>query len=764
MSQVGFSLSQISPKDTRHVRWNDSLGYKSKYEDLSLRISRVLGTDRSLKTDELDESLQQSVRRLEKVKESSALLHQEATKLSLSRGEDVLALSQARPKFIDSDEEDYSFSIRHKVKASRQLQAADVISNPEVLEFIEHHFRGKSVIKTSQFIASLEFEFPELLESSQVKQDLEEVLSLDADKHTISLNALEIFTRDKGLQASVGELAEGSIKQELNDKTELNQAILEELMQLKEMLETKSAAQEAKEQDLKDWEEQLDRREKSLVEEVAGQVEALYKQHALKIKQESTALMKRMGAMERAVSDQLKLIKAKQQLLASKEQAAFKSPLSEQLGSKNKARIQGLEKTQEFMKGRVAALEREVAQARQQVTKLTEELARAKARNAMLEQSLNDRKTRPVEISEVPKAPQSPQKEEPVKPSGEIQLSLKTLHNLLSCLRLTLPLYCQPVKSQSLSASVMSVKSSLTAADEVKGFLGEILYPSFNGVVCGFVELLPFVFKSKRPDVQLTILWTLWDVLAFTYAEESRPEGDQQFLPQMLEFNASTELWRLKLQKARGSGHALYPLFANVGVHKVLSSCLQKFIEARSKQADSRRDCMFICLAACFLTLLLSTSKKHVLGALELLQGWLGAAEQEQSVIEVVLNDLKGSAAVLIGLVSRGDVEVRIAASTLLLGLSRTHSASLIAQLQCGESAKRLCEAVKYAILEGKRAGEKSELEENLVILLEKCSYDAELQETVRENELLQVLSERVMDLPEEEFYVSNLKAIVQRV
>jgi hypothetical protein len=68
------------------------------------------------------------------------------------------------------------------------------------------------------------------------------------------------------------------------------------------------------------------------------------------------------------------------------------------------------------------------------------------------------------------------------------------------------------------------------------------------------------------------------------------------------------------------------------------------------------------------------------------------------------------------------------------------------------------------AILEEKQAGEKSELEEDRVILLEKCSYDAELQETVRDNELIHVQSERVEDMPEEECYVSNLKATVQRV
>jgi len=724
----------------------------------------VLGTDRSLKADELDDDFQQSVRRLEKVKESSEQLKLEASKLSRKSEPDPLTLTQSRPKFVDSDEEDYSFSVKQKARASKLLRPKDVISNPEVLEFIDHHFKGKTSIKTSQFIASLEFEFPDILESDQAKQDLEEVLSLDPDKKTISLNALEIFTRDKGLQGSISELAGSSLKKELTDKTELNNAILEELLQLKEMLEVKSADLADREASLDDWESQIEDRESSLMEQIQGQMEELFKQNTQKIKQESTALMKKMGAMERAMSDQLKLIKTKQQLIASKEMAASKSVLSEPLSAKSKARIMNLEKSNEFLKGRVSGLEKELTQSKQQVTKLTEELARSKARNAMLEQSLIDVKHKVIEVVDVPKA-QSPKKpEEPAKPSGEIQLSLKTLHNLLSCLRLTLPLYCQPVKSHSPSASVMSVKSSLTALDEVRGFLGEILYPSFNGVVCGFVELLPFVFKSKRPDVQLTILWTLWDVVAFTYAEEARPEGEQQFLPQNLEFNATTELWRKKLLKVRGKGQPLYPLFSNRSVHKVLSLYLQKFIEVRSKQADSRKDCMFISLAACFLSLLLSASKKHIIGSLSLLRSWLSEAEQEQSVSEVVLSDLKGSIAVLIGLVAKGDSEVRVAASELLLGLSVNQSASLISQLQNGECANRLCQAVMSAIIEAKREGENSELEVNLVIVLEKCSYDSDIQDAIRESDLLRVLSARVGDLPGDDFYVSNLKAIIQRV
>lgn len=769
MYQEGFSLNQISPKDAKHVRWNDSAGgISSKYDNLSLRISRVLGTDRSLRPDELDDGLQESVKRLEKVRESSAKLRLQTSKPAKAEPK-ALVMSQARPRFIDSDEDDDSFSIKQKVKANKKLEVEDVISNPEVLEFITHHFKGKTSIKTQQFLASLEFEFPDLLESDQVKQDLEEVLSLDPEKNAISLNALEIFTRDKGLKSSVADLAGASLKRELSDKAELNQTILEELLQLKEMLEHKTADLSEKEASLEDWEKQVEDRERCLFEQVQQQVDEQFKHYALKIRQESTALMKKMGSMERAVSDQLKLIKAKQQLIANKELGASKTSHAEPMTGKVKARIMNLEKNnvivrQEYMKGRVAGLEKEVLQSKQHISKLTEELARSKARNAMLEQSITERKQRPADVVEVLKASSPKKPEEPAKASGEIQLSLKTLHNLLSCLRLTLPLYCQPVKSHSPSASVMSVKSSLTAADEVRGFLGEILYPSFNGVVCGFVELLPFVFKSKRPDVQLTILWTLWDVVAFTYAEEARPEGDQQFLPQNLEFNPATELWKMKLQKSRVKGQALYPLFANPGVHKVMSSYLQKFIELRSKQAESRKDCMFISLAACFLTLLLSTSKKHVLGSLELLRNWLSEAEQEQSVSEVVLSDLKGSVAVLIGLVSKGDPDIRVKASELLLCFSVTQLSSLLSQLQCGESASRLCEAVMIAVVEAKRSGEKSELEENLVILLEKCSYDSEIQDTVRDSELLRVLAVRADDMVDEEFYANNLRAIIQRV
>jgi len=68
----------------------------------------------------------------------------------------------------------------------------------------------------------------------------------------VSLNALELFTRDLGLDKCIKDLAQDCImKQKATRSIALNDTIVSELMDVKKMLELKSRQVEQKEKELK---------------------------------------------------------------------------------------------------------------------------------------------------------------------------------------------------------------------------------------------------------------------------------------------------------------------------------------------------------------------------------------------------------------------------------------------------------------------------------------------------------------------------------
>lgn len=92
------------------------------------------------------------------------------------------------------------------------------------------------------------FDLDDLL--SDLRSELSLKLSIDGKK--ISLNALELFTREAGLERALGDMTGACLLREKAKKSiKLNDTIMSELLEVQKMLEVKSRQVQAKEIELR---------------------------------------------------------------------------------------------------------------------------------------------------------------------------------------------------------------------------------------------------------------------------------------------------------------------------------------------------------------------------------------------------------------------------------------------------------------------------------------------------------------------------------
>lgn len=90
---------------------------------------------------------------------------------------------------------------------------------------------------------------------------------ISIDEKKVSLNALELFTRERGLEKCIYECAlECILKQKASRSIQLNDTIVQELMDVKKMLEVKSRQIEQKERDLKLREQYMDNQKSKMLQ------------------------------------------------------------------------------------------------------------------------------------------------------------------------------------------------------------------------------------------------------------------------------------------------------------------------------------------------------------------------------------------------------------------------------------------------------------------------------------------------------------------
>ena len=470
----------------KHVTWDNPEEIEAKYEELSLKIDNVL---KPLTISEIQTTKQQKT--LEKMMTSGENLRTEL---------DLLTKQQPRTpsRSLQKKHEKLVFEMKDMQSQCGDLAWTDVITNTDVRMFLEQYFPNSVTIATVDFLAFLEFEFPQYMNSESVKDELVHMLTVENKPNSISLNALELLTRDSGLERFMKMIfnrVDESIKE---NKAQINEEILQHVTEIKEMLDKKSAELDKRESKLSIREHKLDRLESVILTETKEKLEKTANSIKEKLTKEINLQMKRMQGLERNISDMIKLARSKQQTLTRSE-LSMKNSGGDSGFNKYKARISSLEKSNECMKTKLSLLELETKADKQTIAKLTDEISRIKARSSMLEQSLSAKsKPEPEKPIEVPVIKEEPIKET-IKIIAETELIFSLITTLLNCCKITLPVLHGPPSPKSTS-------NKLSILEDSDSSLGEIFFPAFNILVPGLIECVPYIYKLKAKNEQVILL------------------------------------------------------------------------------------------------------------------------------------------------------------------------------------------------------------------------------------------------------------------
>ena len=323
----------------KHVTWDDPDEISAKYEELSSKIDTVL------KPLSISEFQAASLR-------DKGICDLKPSSNSLRRELDILSTnSQPRTpsKTLQKRHEKLVSEMKDIQSHSSSLSWLDVITNPETRAFLEQYFPKSSRISNTDFLAFLEFEFPHYVNSEAVKEEIITMLSLDQSSGCISLNALELLSRSQGLEEAIKQIYMRVDENIQENKELINSEILQEVTEIKEMLDCKSIELDKREARVLARENKLLRLESTLLSEFKEKLEKTAAGVKDKLAKEINVQMKRMQGLERNISDMIKLARSKQQVL-SRSELSMKNSGTDSTAGKLKSRIAGLEKSNECLK------------------------------------------------------------------------------------------------------------------------------------------------------------------------------------------------------------------------------------------------------------------------------------------------------------------------------------------------------------------------------------------------------------------------------
>jgi hypothetical protein len=710
----------------KHVTWDNPEEIEAKYEELSSKIDNVLNP---LTISEFQVS-QKRLKQSEQFKGTNQGLRTELESLSQYQK------PRTPSKSLQKKNEKLAFEMKDMQSQCGDIHWTDVISNPEVRSFLQQYFPSASKISIIDLLGFLEFEYPYYLESQAVKNEIAYTLTLDSNSGHISLNALEILTRDCGLENFISQVysrVDESIKE---SKAQINDEILQEVTEIKEMLDSRSVELERKEAMIIAKENKLLKLETSLFNDFKERLEKLAYQTKDKLNKEMNLQMKRMQGLERNINDMIKLARNKQQSL-NKSELSVKNSGNDSLAGKLKARISSLEKSNECMKTKISLMELETKADKSTILKLTDELQRIKSRNSMLEQSFIAKKSEPEKPAEPIVTKEEPIKER-LKVDPETELVFSIVNILITCISVTLPVIHAPA----------SPRASLI--EDIEPSLGETFFPAFNLLVPALIETVPHLYKLNKKDEQTVILKFLWELLVYAWAEQTPVHQDRKFHPNNLNFTPVTPFWKQKLtqERAKASRRPVYNLFSNLTVHKILGFYLLKWMQNKKSTPE-------LILLSSFIISLTSTSKKRIILGLNHIKSLIPELLEEINI--------KNCINVLVALLDSPD-EISAIACEILLSLTVDHLNLVITQCNNEFTMYSIVEASKKAVVNGLKNGNINDFEEGLVIILQKISFSDNIQAYMKQLNLLDVLVQRSSTVQNNSFFQNNLNSIIRNL
>ncbi|CAG9324495.1 unnamed protein product [Blepharisma stoltei] len=756
--------------ESKRVSWKQSKDLSSQYNELASKFDNAI---KPLTLEEINsknrfpQMVWERMDSADNIKKSSEHLRRELELISSKKERDFQSqkgpsesMWKKHEKLLEELESDSELLPKPKnsMQKSSKLSFLDVISNHEVKEFMKKYYKESDEITTKEFIDCLEFEYPLLMDTEGIKEELAQILSIGGQK-TISLNALEIFTRDQGLENSIAALKTQIIENIQDSKKQINAQIVDELMDIKDALDIKSQELDQREEEVSFKEKEILDREENLMSDIQERVLTYANQAREKIKSEINVQLKRLKSLEETVSDKLKLLKSK---LEPKKTGTDFSKSQDANANKYKARIQSLEKSNEHLKNKLNTIEAESKNDKNAILKLQEEISRLKSRNSMLEQSVMQ-KSKIIEPEKVvTPTPITVEKESTklISMTPELSISINTIYTLLNCSRLTVSYIAAPSSPRSVASHRTSI-----ITDDVQGNIGEIYYPSFNTLAPQLIELLPFIDKLKNCQAQFTMLWGLWELLIF--AQNNHTDNvERRYCPNNLEFIPSTEVWKKKLAqgKPKSSRRPLYQLFSSNSIHKAIGYYLSKLIEKKGKNQRSK-EIIQLSLISSLLALLLSISKKRIEIALLNIKNLITDPDNQDTVVDILLVDIKGSIQTILHFLELSD-ELSCHAIDILLSLTidQSYFSYFIQQCQNQQVIITISEACRKVVARGLRSGKAEEFEESLLILLQRLTSQESLRSLFREQGICEILLQRSRNCEDQGFFTSNLNSIIRNL
>lgn len=702
----------------KHVTWDDPEEIEAKYEELSSKIDNVLNPM----------SLSEFKSGIEGLKDSSIGMREQ---LDSSRKGPSELLQKKHEKIV--------FEIKDVQSKSTELHWSDIVTHGSVKEFLKQYFPKSGKILKNEFLGFLEFEFPNFLASEEVREELGNLLSVDRGSKYISINALQLLTRDNGLEGFIEQIFERVDDSLKESKAVINEQILQEVTEIKDILDSRSIELDKRESKIAARESKLLKLENMLLTEFKEKLEKQASVVKEKLSKDINVQMKRLQGLERNVNDLVKLARSKQQSLTRSE-LSMKSSSSSDTTAKLKARISSLEKSNECLKTKLSILELESKTDKSSIVKLTEELNRLKARSSMLEQSLSSaKKPEPEKPAEIIVVKEEPEKKVQVQNDSSLFLSL--LATFIKCCKLTLPVIHAPGSPKSVSHKVSMI-------EDEESSIGELFFPAFNKLVPSLVECAPFIQKLKNKEDQIEIVDFLWKMLIYAWSEDF-PQGNRKFNPNNLQFEPTSAVWKQKLANIRKkpTRKPLYSLFTNLSVHKVLSFYLLKWINSKTNPKLS--------LISAFLLILTSVSGKKILFGLNFVKEHFCEEFSNEGFAEFVH--------VLVALLDSPD-DISSIACEILLSLTVDHLPEVLSQC-CNESVVfRISEACKKVLMNGMKIGSVTDQEESLIVLLQKLSSSEYLQIQLKSHNLNEILMQRASYSGSNSFFQNNLNSIIRNL
>ena len=162
-----------------------------------------------------------------------------------------------------------------------------------------------------------------------------------------------------------------------------------------------------------------------------------------------------------------------------------------------------------------------------------------------------------------------------------------------------------------------------------------------------------------------------------------------------------------------------------------------------------------LALLSGFLVVLTSTSKKRIKSALVFIKNSVSEGFDE--------GNMKGCVSVLIALLESPD-DISGLACEILLALTVENLTVVVNQCYNENSIYFITEACKRAVVNGLKHGAISELEEGLVILLQKLSGHEYLQSLIKQQGILELLVQRAQGVHENSFFSNNVNSIIRNL